>query len=480
MIDGAVAEEIKGVVGEDNVISSHAGLYTYGFDASIHHSMPDIVARVHNVEEVSKIVRLAYEHSIPVIARGSGTALSGQSVPIEGGIVLDMTPMKRIKEIRVEDLYCTVEPGIIYGKLNEELAKKNFFFPPSPGSGDVCTVGGMVATNASGMRAIKYGATRDYVLGMEVVMPDGSIAHFGTRTIKNSSGYQLEKLMVGSEGTLGIITEITFRIIPLPEHRAISIASFDSLEKAGQGISNIIASGLLPSALEIMDSVCITAVNKSMGIGLPECEALILAEVDGEEEVIKRDIKLIADICKESGAGNIEFTYDKDRMADLWRGRKGVLPSLSRYGEDMVSVSLADDMSVPISKIPVAIKKFQEIAKKNGILIGTYGHAGDGNLHTKVLINPTAEGSWRHAENAVDEIYRVVISLGGTVSGEHGIGISKAPWMQIERKDSLAVMKEIKKAIDPKNIMNPGKMMQWHGSIISYLRYPENERNESS
>jgi len=367
-----------------------------------------------------------------------------------------MTPMKRIKEIRVEDLYCTVEPGIIYGKLNEELAKKNFFFPPSPGSGDVCTVGGMVATNASGMRAIKYGATRDYVLGMD------------------------EKLMVGSEGTLGIITEITFRIIPLPEHRAISIASFDSLEKAGQGISNIIASGLLPSALEIMDSVCIKAVNKSMGIGLPECEALILAEVDGEEEVIKRDIKLIADICKESGAGNIEFTYDKDRMAELWRGRKGVLPSLSRYGEDMVSVSLADDMSVPISKIPVAIKKFQEIAKKNGILIGTYGHAGDGNLHTKVLINPTAEGSWKRAEKAVDEIYRVVISLGGTVSGEHGIGISKAPWMQVERKDSLVVMEEIKKAIDPKNIMNPGKIMQWKGSIISYLRYPENERNESS
>ncbi|HHH77654.1 MAG TPA: FAD-binding protein [Thermoplasmatales archaeon] len=475
MIDGSVAEEIKGVVGEGNIISSRAGLYTYGFDASIHRSTPDIVARVHNVGEVSRIVRIAYEHGIPIIARGSGTALSGQSIPIEGGIVLDMTSMNRIKEIRVEDLYCTVEPGVIYGKLNKELAKKNFFFPPSPGSGDVCTVGGMVATNASGMRAIKYGATRDYVLGMEVVLPDGSVAHFGTRTIKNSSGYQMEKLMVGSEGTLGIITEITCRIIPLPENRAISVASFDSLEKAGQGISNIIASGLLPSALEIMDNVCIRAVNKSMGIGLPECEAIILSEVDDEKEVIGRKIKSIADICRASGAGNIEFTDDEDEMANLWRGRKGVLPSLSRYGEDMVSVSLADDMSVPISKIPVAIKKFQEIAKKNDILIGTYGHAGDGNLHTKVLINPTAEGSWRRAERAVDEIYRVVISLGGTVSGEHGIGISKAPWMQIERKDSLAVMEEIKGAIDPKNIMNPGKMAQWKGSIISYLRYPENE-----
>ncbi len=475
MLPGAVAEEIENVVGKGNVVSSVAGLYAYGFDASIHHHMPDVVARVHNVHEVSKIVRIAYEHGIPVIARGSGTALSGQSIPIEGGIMLDMTPMNKIKEIRVEDLYCTVEPGIIYGKLNKELAKKNFFFPPSPGSGDVCTVGGMVATNASGMRAVKYGATRDYVLGMEVVLPDGSITHFGTRTIKNSSGYQMEKLMVGSEGTLGIITEITFRIIPLPENRAITLASFDSLEKAGQGISNIIASGLLPSALEIMDKVCIKAVNKSMGIGLPESEAIIIAEADGAGEVIKRDVKTIAEICRKSGAGNITFTDDKDEMANLWRGRKGVLPSLSRYGKDMISVSLADDMSVPISKIPVAIKKFQEIAARHKILIGTYGHAGDGNLHTKVLINPMEAGSWGRAEKAVDEIYHVVISLRGTVSGEHGIGISKAPWMQLERMDSLAVMEEIKKAIDPKNIMNPGKMMQWHGSIISYLRYPEHE-----
>ncbi|MEA2054427.1 MAG: FAD-binding oxidoreductase [Candidatus Thermoplasmatota archaeon] len=472
MLSGAVVEIIKDIVGEENVITSAAELYTYGFDASIHHHAPDIVARVKNTKHVSKIMRLAYENGIPVIARGSGTALSGQAVPIKGGIILDMTAMNKIKEVRVEDLYCVVEPGVIYGRLNQELAKKNFFFPPSPGSGDVCTVGGMVATNASGMRAIKYGATRDYVLGMEVVLPDGDVTHFGTRTMKNSSGYQLEKLMVGSEGTLGIITEITIRIVPLPEKRAIALAPFDSLERAGQGVSDVIASGLLPSALEIMDSVCIKAVNKSMNIGLPESEAIILAEVDGAEAIIKRDIKRIADICRESGASNVTFTDDEEEMLNLWKGRKGVLPSLSRYGEDMVSVSLADDMAVPISKIPVAIKKFQEIAKKYGVLIGTYGHAGDGNLHTKVLINPLINGSWERAEKAVDGIYNTVIALHGTVSGEHGIGISKAPWMKIERKESLQVMEAIKKAVDPKNIMNPGKMMQWKGSIISYLRYP--------
>ncbi|OYT62497.1 FAD-binding oxidoreductase [Thermoplasmatales archaeon ex4484_30] len=467
-----VLQKLAKIVGDENVLSSPADLYAYGFDASIHHAMPDVVLKVSNSKQVEKIVKLAYEEEIPIIPRGAGTALCGQCIPIHGGIILDMTAMNVIKEIRVEDLYCVVEPGVIYEKLNRELAKENFFFPPTPGSGDVCTIGGMVAVNASGMRAIKYGATRDYVLGMEVVLPNGKKVHFGTRTIKNSSGYQLERLMVGSEGTLGVITEVTIRILPLPEKRAVALASFPSLEKAGEGVANIIASSLLPSGLEIMDSVCIQAVNKAMNIGLPQAEAVLLVEVDGAESVVKRDVVKVAEICKKSGATSVKFAYESEEMLKLWKGRKGVLPSLSRYGEKMVSVSLADDMSVPISNIPKAIMSFQKVAKKYGIIIGTYGHAGDGNLHTKVLIDPLAEKSWEKAEKAVDEIYKAVLSLGGTVSGEHGIGISKAPWMQKERKEMLSVMEAIKKAIDPKNIMNPGKMMQWKGSIIAYVRYP--------
>lgn len=472
MLSSQVMEQIRQAVADEHLITSAAGLYAYGFDASIHHRTPDVVVRPRSTSEVSAIVKIAYEHEIPMVARGSGTALSGQAVPIRGGIVLDLSAMHRVLEVNVEDLYCVVEPGVIYGRLNKQLAPKKFFFPPSPGSSDVCSIGGMVACNASGMRAIKYGATRDYVLGLEVVLPDGSIAHMGTRTIKNSSGYQLEKLMVGSEGTLGVITKITLRLLPLPKSRAIAIASFDDLEQAGQGISNIVASGLQPSGLEIMDSVCIRAVNQSTGVGLPECEAIILAEVDGDEAVIRQDIQAIADICRESGATKVEFTHKQEEMASLWQGRKSVLPSLSRYGEDSVSVSLADDMSVPISRIPVAVKRFQEIADEHDILVGTYGHAGDGNLHTKVLINPLEEGSWDRAEAAVDAIYRTVLELQGTVSGEHGIGISKAPWMQLERRDTLKLMRDIKQAIDPKNIMNPGKVMQWEGSIIQYLRYP--------
>jgi len=472
MLSSQVMDAIRQVIPDERLITSTAALYAYGFDASIHHRTPDVVVQPRSTEEVSEIVKIADEHEIPVVARGSGTGLSGQAVPIQGGIVLDLSTMDRVLEVNVEDLYCVVEPGVIYAKLNKQLAPKKFFFPPSPGSSDVCTIGGMVACNASGMRAIKYGATRDYVLGLEVVLPDGSISHMGTRTIKNSSGYQLEKLMVGSEGTLGVITKITLRLLPLPKKRAIAIASFDEIEQAGQGISNIVASGLQPAGLEIMDSVCIRAVNKATGTGLPDCDAIILAEVDGDEAVIKQDIEAIADICRESGATRVDFTHKKEEMASLWQGRKSVLPSLSRYGEDSVSVSLADDMSVPISRIPVAIKRFQEIAEEHGILVGTYGHAGDGNLHTKVLINPLEEGSWDHAEAAVDAIYHTVLELQGTVSGEHGIGISKAPWMQQERQDSLKLMHAIKQAIDPKNIMNPGKIMQWQGSIIKYLRYP--------
>ncbi len=460
-----ILDRLYEIVDGNRIFTNQADLYAYGFDASIHHATPDVVVKPINSEEVEKIVLLANEYSVPIIARGAGTALCGQAVPIHGGILLDMTGMDKIKEIHVEDLYCVVEPGVIYAKLNDALDEYGFFFPPTPGSGDVCTIGGMIAVNASGMRAIKYGATRDYVLGLEIVFPYGRVK-FGSKTIKNSAGYQVERLIVGSEGTLGIITEAVLRISPLPEKRAVALASFNDVVEAGRGVAAIIASGLLPSALEIMDRVCIEAVKKAMGIDLPDAEALLLIEVDGKAEEVRESIEKVAKILQ-GRASEIEFTDDEERMLELWKGRKGVLPSLSRYGEDRVSVSLADDMSVPISKIPYAIKEFQSIAKKYGIIVGTYGHAGDGNLHTKVLINPKDEENWKKAEKAVDEIYNVVQKLGGIASGEHGIGITKAPWIN----GDIATMEKIKKAIDPKNIMNPGKMNQWKKGIIAYLRY---------
>jgi len=464
--------ELKDIVGQANISTSAADLYTYGFDASIHHHSPDVVVRPSSTEQVSQIVKLAAKERIPITPRGGGTGLCGAAVPLKGGIVMDLTRMNRIKEVRVEDLYCVVEAGVINDKLNEALAPYKFFFPTSPGSGEACTIGGMVACNASGMRAIKYGATRDYVMGMEVVLADGSVMRVGTNTLKNSSGYQLERIFVGSEGTLGIITEVTMRIAPKPKKVAMVMAAFPTLEDAGKCVSKLIATPLLPSACELMDKTCIQAVNKTIKAGLPDCEALCMIEVDGEPEVVEREAQKVQEVAKGTNAFSVELTHDPKVMARWTNARKSVMSSLSRFGEKFVSVSLADDMAVPISKIPDAVVAFQKIAERNKVIIGTYGHAADGNLHTKMLVDPDSEESWRNGEKAVSEIYDIVISLGGTVTGEHGVGISKAPFMQRERPTALATMAVLKKAMDPNDILNPGKMQEWQGGIIKHLRYP--------
>ncbi|MGQ9587396.1 MAG: FAD-binding oxidoreductase [Thermoplasmata archaeon] len=467
-----VIEELEKIVGKDRMSTKTADLYVYGFDASIHHKNPDVIVRPISTQEVSDIVKLANRTRTPVIPRGAGTAMCGHTVPLKGGIVVDLTMMDKIKEVRVEDLYCVVEPGVIYDKLNIVLGKKGFWFPTTPGSGEACTIGGMVVTNASGMRAIKYGATRDYVLGLEVVLPTGEVIHTGTRTLKNSSGYQIDRLMVGSEGTLGIVTEITLKLAFRPKASAMTLAAFNSLEDAGRCVSNIIAEPLMPSAIELMDSVCIKAVNKCMNVGLPDAAAICMIEVDGHPAAVEDELKIVEEICERSGAITTEASRDKKRI-DFWTfARKAIMPSLSRYGEKFVSVALADDMSVPISKIPQAVVAFQKIAEENGVIVGTYGHSADGNLHTKMLVEPGSEDSWRRGERAVGQIYDKVLELGGTVTGEHGVSITKAPYMKKERADSLETMRKIKKALDPKNIMNPGKMFDWEGNIIAHLRYP--------
>jgi glycolate oxidase len=468
----AVIEELEKIVGKERMSTKIADLYVYGFDASIHHKNPEVVVRAANTHEVSEIVKLANRTRTPIVPRGAGTAMCGHTVPLKGGIIVDMTMMDKIKEVRVEDLYCVVEPGVVYDKLNAVLGKKGFWFPTTPGSGEACTIGGMVVTNASGMRAIKYGATRDYVLGLEVVLPTGEIIHTGTRTLKNSSGYQIDRLMVGSEGTLGIVTEITLKLAFKPKASAMTLAAFNSLEDAGKCVSNIIAKPLMPSAIELMDSVCIKAVNKCMNIGLPDAAAICMIEVDGHPVAVEDELKIVEEIAKQSGAVSTEASRDKKKI-DYWTyARKAIMPSLSRYGEKFVSVALADDMSVPISKIPQAVVAFQKIAEQNGVIVGTYGHSADGNLHTKMLVEPGSDDSWRRGEKAVGQIYDKVLELGGTVTGEHGVSITKAPYMKKERADSLETMRRIKKALDPKNIMNPGKMFDWEGNIIAHLRYP--------
>ena len=468
-----IIDSIEKIVGKDGYSTNQAILYTYGFDASIFHNNPEIVIQPRTTEQVSEIMKIANKERIPVVARGAGTGLCGSAVPIKGGIVMAMQKMNKVKRVSVADLWVDVEPGMNYNDLNDELAKYGFFFPPAPGSAEACQIGGMVSTNASGMRAVKYGATRDYVLGLTYVKADGEIVRAGTRTIKDSSGYQLARLMCGSEGTLGIITEITLKLTTKPKKSAYCLCTFNSVHEAGKCIAALIAKPMIPASCELMDDVSIRAVNKARGNPVPDCEALCIFEADGEtDEVVSRDLKIIEDVARESGAVSITPSYDQKQI-DLWTdARKSIMAALSVLMPGFCSVSLADDMGVPISKVPIAVKAFKDISEKYKITIATYGHAGDGNLHTKMLVNPEDPDEWERAVKATDEIFDVCIDLGGTVTGEHGVGIAKSHKFRKERASELSSIIAIKKAMDPNNILNPGKLEQWEGSILTNLRYP--------
>jgi len=466
-----IIDQLQGIVGPENCRTNNAELYVYAFDGGIHRKQPDVVVQPQNTIQVQDVVKLANKHKIPIVPRGGGSGLCGMTVPIDGGVVVDMQRMNKIKDIRVGDLFCVVEPGVVCDDFNAAVAPYKFFIP-GPASSEVATIGGMIALNASGGKAVKYGATRDYVLGLEVVTPTGEIITVGTKTIKHSSGYQLERLLVGSEGTLGIITEANIRIAPKPAKIAACVAAFDDLEKAGQCVANIIAKPLIPSELEIMSEPCIKAVNKATNMGLPEVAGMLLIELDGAPEVVKKDIETVANICKEAGAVTVDFTEDVERIAELWKARKQMLPSLSLLKKEYTTTMLADDMAVPVSQIPKAVAGIWEISEKYDLIIPPYGHVGDGNLHTKVLMNATNPEHWKQAKSAVREIYDLIHSLGGTTTGEHGIGITKAADFIRERKTAIPMMKAIKEALDPNNIMNPHKLWQWEDDFLHELRYP--------
>lgn len=472
-MDQSIIDQIEKIVGKEGYSVDPAICYTYGFDASIFHNTPDMVVQPRTTEQVSEIMKVAHANKIPVTPRGAGTGLCGSAVPIKGGIVMAMQRMNKVKKVSVADLWVDVEAGCVYNDLNEELAKYGFFFPPSPGSAEACQIGGMVANNASGMRAVKYGATRDFVMGLTFVKADGEIVRCGTRTIKDSSGYQLARLLCGSEGTLGVITEVTLKLTTKPKKSASCLVAFNTVEDAGKCISAIIAKPLIPASCELMDSISITAVNKARGNPLPDAGALCIVEVDGEtDEVIDRDLAIVDEVARSIGAVAVMPTKDKKLIAQWTDARKSVMTSLSALKPGCACVSLADDMGVSVSQVPEAVKAFQEIAAKYNVTIATYGHASDGNLHTKMVIDPLDKDEWERGVKAVDEIFDVCIELGGTVTGEHGVGISKAPNFMKERASELSSIRAIKKAMDPENILNPGKLEQWEGSILRNLRYP--------
>ncbi len=449
------------IVGERNIKTDPSDLYVYGSDSSVHHAMPWAIVRPENTEQVQKIMTYANENLIPVITRGGGSGMCGQTVPIQGGIILDMKGMNKILEINLEDVYCRVQPGVVDDDLNLALKPYGVFYPPTPASSRIATIGGEIGNNASGVRSVKYGATRDAVLGMKVVLPNGDLASLGAHTRVEASGYQLHKLMVGSEGTLGVVVEATLSFVPIPEFRCMGVSNFNSLKDAGEAIGAIMASGATPSMLELVDSVAIKAVNKTMDLGLKEVAAALIFEADGMvKEAVDYEIEKMKKVCLQHRGEDIYSSYDPKERAKIFLGRKKLFPALSKYDDNLASTSLADDMAVPYSKMAEMAGKIHEIAKANDIVMTAYGHCGSGCMHTKILMDTKRKDQWASAKKAITQVYDYVRSVNGTTSAEHGIGLSKAESFKEEKSDSLVVLSAIKKALDPNNILNPGKLMQ--------------------
>lgn len=467
-------EKLRAIVGEANVLCDPADLYVYGSDSSVHEGMPQAIVRPTTTEQVQGLLRYADEERIPVIPRGSGSGMCGQAVPVRGGIILDMKGMNRILEINPQDGYCRVEPGVVDDDLNKALKPHGVFYPPTPASSVVATIGGEIANNASGTRSVKYGAARDAILAMKVVLAGGELVSLGATTRVAASGYPLERLMVGSEGTLGVIVEATLRFVPIPKLRCLGIAMFNVLGEAGDAISEIMGSGCQPSMLELVDKIAITAANKAENLGLPEVEAILLFEADGmAKETIDPEIEKFRTICERHNGFGLEFSYDEKERARIFAARSKLFPSLSKYDERLASTSLADDMAVPFSKMAETANKIHEIAERNGLVMTAYGHCGAGCMHTKILMDTEKGAQWEAARQAVAEIYEYVLSVGGTTSAEHGIGLSKAAAFKREKAPVLGLMRGIKKVFDPNNILNPGKLMDgpedWVGE--THLRY---------
>ena len=443
-------------------------LVSYGFDASFGQYMPDYVVQVLSTEDVQNVVKLADEYIIPIYARGASTSLSGGALPVKGGIVVDFSQWNDEFEIYPDDLIIKTRPGVITGKIHALAEKHNLMYPPDPSSSVVCTIGGNLAENAGGPRGIKYGVTKDYVIGLEVVMPDGEVIRTGGQTIKNVTGYDLTKLLIGSEGTLGIITEATLRLIPKPLATKTAMVIFDDLYTAGKSISKILTSGVRPSKMEILDHNALNKVEDYAGLDLPrDAAAILLIEVDGNPENLGDELDTIQKALKEIDVENVEIAESKEAEDKLWQVRKLVSPAVVESGYTKIS----EDATVPLSKIPEMFKKIDEIKTKYDLNIVVFGHAGDGNLHPTINTNMRDENEVRKTEDAVEEIFNYAIELGGTLSGEHGIGVMKKAFIKKEMGEvGVRYQQMIKKALDPKNILNPGKIFPEKGEERLVLR----------
>ncbi len=455
-MDPKLKQELVDIVGEENFSDALIDLVSSSWDASEHTGQrPDCTVWPTSTEQVSRIMALANRLEVPVTPRGAGTGICGSAVPLRGGIVLDLSRMNRILEIDISDRVVRVQAGVVYADLQKALAPHGFCFPPDPGSSLVCTIGGNVSTNAGGLRGAKYGTTRDYVLGLEVVLADGRVMHPGGKNMKTSSGLDLVRLFVGAEGALGVVTEVILKVSPIPRASATLMGLFDDMEDAAQAVSQVMSSGVIPSVMELLGRELLAAINADTGLGLPEVDAMLLVETDGYTQgEADFQAQRIIEIFRENRARAIETADSAEKAADLWTARKSAYPVLARLDKNVV----VEDVTVPVSKLPDLVRGFSELVKRYDLKVGTLAHAGDGNFHPLIAFDADDPDQLRRVEKAVDELFELAIELGGTLTGEHGIGLSKAKYMPLEHEPvELEMMAVVKHAFDPKGILNPGK-----------------------
>ncbi|AET66449.1 FAD/FMN-dependent dehydrogenase [Desulfosporosinus orientis DSM 765] len=456
-----IIQKLGDIVGEDNIYYSLEDLYCYTYDASFVKSDPKkdlagVAVYPGSTEEVAEILKLANQEMIPVVPRGAGSNVSGGTISVGDSIILVLKRMNKIIEIDSKNLIAVVESGVITAQLQKEVERVGLFYPPDPASLAFSTMGGNVAECAGGPRGVKYGVTRDYVIGLEAVLPNGEIINTGGRTMKNVTGYDMTKLFTGSEGTLCVITKIIVKLIPLPEAKSTMMAVFSEIDQACETVSEIIAAGLIPCSLELLDNIYIKNIEEYAKVGLPiDAGAVLLIEVDGDSEILAKQIAKIEQICRQLGAVQIRVAKTKEEAEELWAARRAAFAAVSRLRPTIIG----EDATVPRSKIPVAVRRIQEIAAKYDIIIAILGHAGDGNLHATILTDETDLEEAARVEKAVDEIFVATVKLGGSLSGEHGIGRAKSKFITLQTGEAgLKAQRQIKKALDPNNILNPGVM----------------------
>jgi glycolate oxidase len=453
-----IISEITQIVGSENVFANRVECLCYSRDMSVHQGIPDAVVFARTTEQVSAIMRIASRDKVPVTARGTGTSVTGAVLPVKGGLLLDLHNMNKILEINKKDFYARLEPGVVCMQLNNILAKDGLMFPPNPGSEAIATIGGMVSTNASGHRAVKYGTTRDYIKGLKVVLADGTIIETGTKAPKTSLGYDLTHLFCGAEGTLGIVTEVVAKLEPKPEYAALAVAIFSDLNAAGDAVTEVTTSGIKLAGCEIMDKFSLKVVEHVLGKDVNAIEALLIMEADGAKEVVIKDMERIDAICRKYGVKEFEWTDNPARREEMMRARGGLVPTLSRIKPGNRLVPIAEDLGVPSSRIPETIRRAQAISHKYNVLIATFGHVGDGNVHTTFVCDVRNRDEWNRLRPAVEELVAAAMEMKGTLSAEHGSGLTRAPHIQLELGPAMEVMRSIKRALDPDNILNPGKM----------------------